>query len=403
MGLEYRVPETQTAVITTAEGGHKASHDRAVPKCGPKSVLVRVRAVALNPTDHKTPARVKMAGLTAGCDFAGEVEEVGSEANEEPGACEIPRRWAPGDRVFGVVYGSNPGARDWGAFAEFVEADPVMLCHMPASWDFETAASVGGSVHGSVALCLFGKGNMGLDMTRLQQVTNATIDKDSVGISPFEQDGRVRKEYLKKVVLVYGGSTTCGTIALQILRLAGYIPIATCSPGNAELVKSYGAVHTFDYHSATCADSIKRYTWSALPQALDCISNAQSAQICYGALGRTGGAYVALEKYPESIASTRRVVRPSWVMGPVMFGRELTLGEGYSQPADPEARAFARVWYPLAEALVGSGSLRRHPTSTVEQPEGSGGRGWPEAVLRGLEDLRRGNVSARKLVVAVSS
>ncbi|KAK6079483.1 zinc-binding dehydrogenase family [Seiridium cupressi] len=350
MGLEYRVPEMQTAVITTAEDGHKASHDRAVPKCGPKSVLVRVRAVALNPTDHRTPARVKTAGLTAGCDFAGEVEEVGSEANEEPGACEIPRRWAPGDRVFGVVYGSNPGARDWGAFAEFVEADPVMLCHMPSSWDFETAASVDGSVHGSVALCLFGKGNMGLDMTS-----------------------------------------------------AGYVPIATCSPGNAELVKSYGAVHTLDYHSATCADSIKRYTWSALPQALDCISNAQSAQICYGALGRTGGAYVALEKYPESIASTRRVVRPSWVMGPVMFGRELTLGEGYSQPADPEARAFARVWYPLAEALVGSGSLRRHPTSTVEQPEGSGGRGWPEAVIRGLEDLHRGNVSARKLVVAVSS
>ncbi|KAK4150317.1 alcohol dehydrogenase [Chaetomidium leptoderma] len=370
---------TQTAVITTAEGKHAVAHDRAVPQCdgGPASVLVRVRAVALNPTDHKTPARVKTAGLTAGCDFAGEVVRVNNEEESESGSSSSRRSWAPGDRVFGVVYGSNPGAPGWGAFAEFVEADPVMLCRVPpeGGWDWETAASVGGSVHGSVALCLFGEGRMGLDIGQLQH-----------------------NQELQKVVLVYGGSTACGTMAMQIIRLAGYIPITTCSPRNVGLVTSYGAAATFDYHRETCADEIKQYTKSALWFALDCIGTAQSAALCYAALGRAGGRYVALEKYPDSVAALRKVVKPSWVMGPVMFGRELQLGQGYSQPADPSARAFARMWYPLAEALMSRGQLKSHPVKVVV-PEAHGG--WPEAVIRGLGDLRDGNVSAQKLVVSI--
>lgn len=216
-------PTSQWAVITTAEGKHAVSHNRSVPQCGPTSVLVRVWAVALNPTDHKTPARVKTAGLTSGCDFAGEVVQVGENANEEPSNCELPRRWTPGDRVFGVVYGSNPGAPDWGAFAEYVEADPVMLCHIPEGWDWETAASVGGSVHGSVALCLFGDGRLGLDASALKLVgknsnkTTAAVPADSNPES--RKRGQLKKEDLRKVVLVYGGSTACGTMALQTLRL----------------------------------------------------------------------------------------------------------------------------------------------------------------------------------------
>ncbi|KAK4243068.1 alcohol dehydrogenase [Corynascus novoguineensis] len=364
------LPASQTAVITTAEGRHAVARDRPVPPVGPTSVLVRVRAVALNPTDHKTPARVKTAGLTSGCDFAGEVVAVGAHANDEPSdaaACGgIPRRWAPGDRVFGVVYGSNPGAPGWGAFAEYVEADPVMLCHVPEDWDWETAASVGGSVHGSVALCLFGEGKMGLDLGRLK--------------APRGGHAQLSKQDLLKVVLVYGGSTACGIMALQMLRLAGYIPIATCSPQNAGLVTAYGAAATFDYHLETCADDIKQYTKSALWFALDCIGTAQSAALCYAALGRAGDRYVVLEKYPDSVAALRKVVKPSWAMGPVMFGRELQLGEGYSQPADPSA-----------QTLMGSGALKHHPMKVVA-PDGR--EGWPEAVIRGLGDLRDGNVSA---------
>ncbi|KAH8819904.1 alcohol dehydrogenase-like protein [Xylogone sp. PMI_703] len=402
MDLSFSAPPIQTAVITTADGTHAVSHDRPVPPCGPKSVLVRVRAVALNPTDHKTPARVRTAGLTAGCDFAGEVVAVGAHANEEPEACERSRRWACGDRVFGVVYGSNPGAPTWGAFAEYVDADPVMLCHVPDGWDWQTAAAVGGSVHGSVALCLFGRETvgLGLDMERLERLSgiNGVGNEDSTLAK--EDNPPLRNEDLTKVVLVYGGSTACGTMALQMLRLAGYIPITTCSPRNASLVRSYGAVATFDYNTPSCADDIRKYTRSALGLVLDCISTAQSAVLCYGALGRAGGRYVALERFPDSVAASRRAVKSSWVMGPVMFGRPLQLGDGYSQPADPTARAFARTWYPLAEELLNAHSLKSHPVRVFES--GSEG-GWPTRVVRGLDDLRDGSISGEKLVVTVSS
>ncbi|KAH9885306.1 chaperonin 10-like protein [Xylariomycetidae sp. FL2044] len=225
-----RLPATQTAVLTTADGGHTVAYNQPLPTCGPTSILVRVRAVALNPTDHKTPARVKTAGLVSGCDFAGEVVEVGARANDEPSdasssSCSLPRRWSPGDRVFGVVYGSNPGQPDWGAFADFVEADPVMLCRAPADWDWETAASVGGSVHGSVALCLFGEGRLGLHMDHLWAlaVGHGETNGGAVNGKVIRDSGTAVTELgkgdLKKTVLVYGGSTACGTAALQILRL----------------------------------------------------------------------------------------------------------------------------------------------------------------------------------------
>lgn len=169
-----------------------------------------------------------------------------------------------------------------------------------------------------------------------------------------------------------------------------------------DLVTSYGAAATFDYHSDACADEIKRFTRSSLGYALDCIGTAQSAVLCYGALGRLGGRYVALEKFPDSVAATRRAVRPSWVMGPVMFGRELRLAEGYSQPADAAARAFARLWYPLAEVLARAGNLRSHPIRVVAEGDGDGAEtGWPGAVVSGLQELRDGNVSAQKLVVSI--
>nr|A0A411KUQ4.1 RecName: Full=Trans-enoyl reductase ucsL; AltName: Full=UCS1025A pyrrolizidinone biosynthesis cluster protein L [Acremonium sp.]QBC88156.1 UcsL [Acremonium sp.] len=400
MGSLIQTPSTQTAVVTTAEGRHQVAHGRRVPSCGPRSVLVRIKAVALNATDHKMPARVKREGLTSGCDFAGEVVAVGEQANDEPRRCELPRSWAPGDRVFGVVYGSNPGQPEWGAFAEYVEADPIMLCHVPDGWDWETAASVGGSVHGSVALCLFGDGNLALDYSNLKAQADSSSADAVTNQSPKPES--FTKEELRKVVLVYGGSTACGTMALQLLRLAGYTPITTCSPRNFGLVESYGAVAAFDYHSETCATEMKTYTRSSLVAALDCLGNTQSAALCYAALGRAGGRYVALEKYPDSVSATRKLVKPSWVMGPVMFGRELQLADGYSQPADLAARAFACDWYPLAERLVHQERLRAHPV-TIAGPSPPVGDKWADAILCGLQELRDGSVSASKLVVPVAA
>lgn len=97
-------------------------------------------------------------------------------------------------------------------------------------------------------------------------------------------------------VLVYGGSTATGTAAIQLLKLAGYSAIVTCSAHNFELVKSYGADIAFDYRLSTCAADIGAQTKNSLCYALDCISTSQSMDLCYAALGRAGGRYTALSR-----------------------------------------------------------------------------------------------------------
>jgi NADPH:quinone reductase-like Zn-dependent oxidoreductase len=46
--------------------------------------------------------------------------------------------------------------------------------------------------------------------------------------------------------LVYGGSTAVGMFAVQLAKLAGYKVVATASPKNFDLVKSYGADEVVD-------------------------------------------------------------------------------------------------------------------------------------------------------------
>ena len=65
-------------------------------------------------------------------------------------------------------------------------------------------------------------------------------------------------------VLVYGGSTATGSIAIQLLRLSGLDPIATCSPHNFPLVRSRGASAVFDYTDLNIPSAIKKLTGGQL-------------------------------------------------------------------------------------------------------------------------------------------
>ncbi|RBR23812.1 uncharacterized protein FIESC28_03428 [Fusarium coffeatum] len=98
------------------------------------------------------------------------------------------------------------------------------------------------------------------------------------------------------------------TVAIQLVKLAGFAPITTCSPRNFELVKSYGASAIFDYNDPDCISDIKKHTKNNIRYALNCIFTTQNMQFCYQAIGRPGGKYTALEPYSEAIAGTRKIV-----------------------------------------------------------------------------------------------
>ncbi|KAJ7048753.1 chaperonin 10-like protein, partial [Mycena amicta] len=61
-------------------------------------------------------------------------------------------------------------------------------------------------------------------------------------------------------VLVWGGSSSVGAYAIQMLHLSGYKEVITASPSNHEYVKSLGADIVVDYHDEKVVEEIKKAT-----------------------------------------------------------------------------------------------------------------------------------------------
>ncbi|TPX17557.1 uncharacterized protein E0L32_012150 [Thyridium curvatum] len=350
------VSRTQTAIVGTDGGTLELSHRAPVPELKGDLVLVRAKAVSINPVDAKMMGPYVTPGAISGCDFAGVVEQLGPDAAQQ--GIDV------GDRVCAAIMGQDPLEPALGAFAEHIGVRAAGLIKLPDAVSFERGAAIGTSFM-TAGLALFK--SLGLPGQPLQP----------------------SKKPLP--VLVYGGSTATGTAAIQLLRLAGFVPVATCSPHNFELVKSYGAANVFDYRAPNCAAAIRAHTRNELKYALDCITTAESMGICYAALGRAGGRYTALDPYPETVAATRKIINPDWVLGPVMLGRAIAWPPPHGpRPADPEMLAFGMCWRKTIQDLLGQGLIREHPLFV--QPGGL------DRVLVGMDALRAKKVSGKKLV-----
>ncbi|KAJ8121880.1 hypothetical protein ONZ43_g1783 [Nemania bipapillata] len=185
------LPVCQVAIKQASGGTLIVVPNASIPVVRPGMALVRVAAVGLNPTDYKMAANFPTLGATAGCDFSGTVVKVGDDSDGDDGSHRIQ----PGDRVFGAVHGSNPANKSQGCFAEYVLAPASMLARLPESVSWEQGAALGGVGHGTVAQALW---------SCLDLPYSPTMPADSSASFP---------------VLVYGGSTATGTIAMQLLRL----------------------------------------------------------------------------------------------------------------------------------------------------------------------------------------
>ncbi len=187
--MAIAVPTTMRAVIQDS-GVQTLRSARPTPQPRDDEVLVRVHAVAINPCDWKMPAKFPSPGASSGSDFAGVVVAMGS-------ACSA-YGFRIGDQVAGAVHGANPGDPTTGAFAEYVCSVSGLTWKLPPGMSFTDAAAIGGCGIATVGLALFTPDNMGLR---------------------FELDQFADKNIPRPFVLVYGGSTATGTMAVQILKL----------------------------------------------------------------------------------------------------------------------------------------------------------------------------------------
>ncbi|KAI0095666.1 putative zinc-binding dehydrogenase family oxidoreductase [Hypoxylon sp. NC0597] len=358
------LPTCRSAIVCTSEtpGANLAvRHGLRMPlPLAPGHVLVHVAAVALNPCDWKMPDRFPSVGSVGGSDFAGSIVAL-SEGIEttHPGL-------AVGDRVCGAVHGFNPADHTSGAFSNYIVATADILMKIPEGVRWEEAAAVGGT----------GIATLGI-----------AFHQHLLLESWFGNQAKMDETL---PVLVYGGGTATGTMAIQLLRILGLRPLAVCSSNSAQLALSYGAEKTFDYTSSTCAADIKSYTHRRLAHALDIIADSTSIKLCYDVMGRLGGSYVGLELLPDD-RPNRQLVHAAWIMGQSIFGQGLQLSGGYERPASPTYRQLGKRWFAEVQDFWHRGAIKPHPVRVGQQ------RGL-EAVIDGVNIMRRREVAREKLV-----
>lgn len=207
------------AVLYNCYGGPDVVQlvETGVPVPDENQVVVKVEAAAVNPLDwhymRGSPYLMRLSSGLAkpseqalGRDFAGEVVAVGSDVTE----------FKVGDAVFG---GGS------GAFSEYAVANAKRsIYHKPDNISFAEAAAV-----------------------------------PVAGLTAFQ--ALISKGQLKagQRVLINGASGGVGTFAVQIAKAAGAEVVGVCSARNAEMVRSLGADHVFDYKSENYTESGQQF------------------------------------------------------------------------------------------------------------------------------------------------
>lgn len=158
--------------------------DRAGPQLRDEFLLVKVIAVALNPTDWKhVEYGLTVPGSILGLDYAGVVQEVGSKVTKD---------FKIGDRVCGLAHGGNQNNLNDGAFAEYIVVKGDIQMKIPENMSFEEGATLGCSV-GSAGQGLYD--NVGLGLTPPSQPTEHS-----------------------ETVLIYGGTSATGIMGIQFAK-----------------------------------------------------------------------------------------------------------------------------------------------------------------------------------------
>lgn len=327
----------------------------AVP--GPTEVVVRARAVAVNPIDAMAgiARRVVLPWLrypaVLGSDVAGDVVAVGSFVD----VLEV------GDRVVGYAVGqeksrNNPAE---GAFQTHVVLMQHMCSRLPDGMSFESAAVLPLAIT-TAAAGLFEPDQLALELPTAQ---------------PQERG---------ESVVVFGGATSVGMNAIQLARNAGYDVITTASPKNFPLLHDLGARVVVDYHDGDAVEQIARHVQGR--------HLAATMAVASGSLRDA----IALNA-SKNVTGTRRVASAqptpdTWIRGALAGRRGIQVSAIWGgRPKD--TAVGPAIWNAFLPDGLADSRHRPAPAALVA------GRGL-DAIPSVLDRLGQG-VSATKLVVLV--
>lgn len=185
----------------------------AIPLPAAGEVLVKVKAIGLNPVDFKTRSGKGYASFQTlpailGWDIAGEVVSVGEGVS----------RFVIGDRIFGMSNFPNPG----NAYAEYAVVHEDEFAIIPKEISFEVAAG-----------------------TPLAGLTAWEALFDHAGITWGQR------------VLIQAAAGGVGHIAVQLAKWKHCFVAATASAANHPFLEELGADQLIDYKTQRFEDAIE--------------------------------------------------------------------------------------------------------------------------------------------------
>ena len=285
------------AIAIDAYGGSERLQvmDLPVPEVGPDDVLIRVRAVGVNPADisfregrnaQRVPLRFP---AIMGSDFAGTIAQVGAHVTTV----------RPQTQVYGISFGG-------GSYAEYI-------C-VPATGEFAALPASLDVVH-AAALPMPG-------MTALGAL-------DTAALTPGD------------VLLLVGGAGGIGSFAIQMAARLGAHVIATARTEDQEYIRSLGAAETVDFTRGDVVEAVRASHPGGVDAVLDVVSGA-----------------AALGQIAQALRPGGRLLSTVYATDPAQFAERGITAVNIVRPQGAEALdrlsrmvEAGALWVPVHETL----------------------------------------------------
>lgn len=273
----------QTALLVTEAGKPLTkSTTWSIPTPDSTQLLIRVTVAALNPHDQK----VRDWGhwfkddlpTPIANDIVGVVDKIGSDIT----------KFEVGDRVF--TYGNwlEKGHFQNG-LAQYAIADEAYTAKVPENLNDHDVATLPVNISAS-AIGLFEE-SYGLGIPALWTVEAKSFD------------------YANTTLLIIGGGSNCGRLAVQLAKLAGIGKIVVLG-GKEEELKKWGATQVLDRHGGDEAvhSRIKSAVGDDLIYVFDAVNPAETLYVGINALSSTRKGRVArlLPTWPHETAKVTK-------------------------------------------------------------------------------------------------
>ncbi|KAH8832184.1 chaperonin 10-like protein [Flagelloscypha sp. PMI_526] len=322
-------------------------------------VLLKVKALGLNPADWKSLYIYGPPGGILGCDAAGDVVAVGS------GVTHL----SVGDRVAGFTLGLGLKERT-GAFAEYALFSASGTFKIPEGQSYAEAAAVPLALLTAVQTLYF-RHNLALPSAPTT---------------------------IKAPILIWGASTAVGHYAIQLASLSGYKVITTASPAVFDEVKALGASQVFDYKDPETPKKIQAVA-PELTLAIDTAGGKGTLDLISAALSPTSTSNKIFSIVNDSSSSTPLPSNTTveYTIVYQVLGFPFKLGE-WEIPLHPSDVAgsldFVKNVYP---SLFSGGENRKVKVQKLRVMPGGLDR-----VIEGLNIMKEGKYGREKLVYHIA-